>query len=158
MSVGIADNGARAVIEDRQRLMRICGQATEAELERAISQCSDVPEAEDVRIAEEGLVMIRGRIGGAGVPFNLGEATVTRAVVQLSGGPLGYAYLLGRVPGKARLAAIIDALGQSAQWRGRLEDTLVQPVTERHEAEKKKAREETEATRVNFFTLVRGED
>jgi alpha-D-ribose 1-methylphosphonate 5-triphosphate synthase subunit PhnG len=142
----------------RQRLMRICTQATVAELERALADCGGIPAAEDVRPAEEGLIMIRGRIGGTGAAFNLGEATVTRAVIRLSDGTLGYSYLLGRAPEKARLAAMVDALGQDESWRERLDAALVAPVSERRMAEQRHRRAETEATRVNFFTLVRGED
>ncbi len=138
--------------------MRICAEATEAELERAFADCGGVPDAEDVRAPEAGLVMLRGRIGGDGGPFNVGEATVTRAVVRLPDGALGYSYLLGRSARRARLAAIVDALGQDAGWRERLDAVLVAPVTARREAELAERREQAAATRVNFFTLVRGED
>jgi len=141
----------------RQGLMRICAQAREAELEQALDALGPLPEAEEVRAPEQGLVMLRGRIGGDGAPFNAGEATVTRATVRV-GETLGYAYLLGRCEQKARLAAIVDALGQDARWRGRLEDALVAPVMARRAAEQQAAAAETASTRVNFFTLVRGED
>ncbi|WP_245297177.1 MULTISPECIES: phosphonate C-P lyase system protein PhnG [Rhodomicrobium] len=149
---------ADARLRQRQVLMRICAEATEAELERAFADCGGVPDAEDVRAPEAGLVMLRGRIGGDGGPFNVGEATVTRAVVRLPDGALGYSYLLGRSARRARLAAIVDALGQDAGWRERLDAVLVAPVTARREAELAERREQAAATRVNFFTLVRGED
>ncbi len=144
-------------IAARQILMRICAQASEAELERALDALGPLPQAEDIRAPEQGLVMLRGRIGGDGAPFNLGEATVTRATVRV-GETLGYGYLLGRCPEKARLAAIVDALGQDQRWRGRLEDALVAPVRARREAEERAQAAEIASTRVNFFTLVRGED
>lgn len=144
-------------IAARQALMRVCAQASEAELEKALEALGPLLEVEDVRAPERGLVMLRGRIGGDGAPFNLGEATVTRASVRI-GELLGHAYLLGRCEHKARLAAIVDALGQDAQWRGRLEDALVGPVTSRRAGEQQTEAAETAATRVNFFTLVRGED
>ncbi len=144
-------------IAARQALMRICAQASEAELEQALEAVGPLPDAEDIRAPEQGLVMLRGRIGGDGAPFNVGEATVTRATVRV-GDALGYAYLLGRCEQKARLAAIVDALGQDAQWRARLEDALVAPVAARRAAERQAEAAETAKTRVNFFTLVRGED
>ena len=49
-----------------------------------------VPRYEELRTAETGLVMLRGRIGGDGAPFNLGEATVTRAAVRLASGEVGF--------------------------------------------------------------------
>jgi alpha-D-ribose 1-methylphosphonate 5-triphosphate synthase subunit PhnG len=142
----------------RQALMRVCTYATESELEAALAGFAGAAHAEDLRAAEEGLVMLRGRIGGDGQRFNVGEATVTRAAVRLDDGMLGYAYLLGRCPRKARLAAIVDALGQREDARAALDAVLVAPVTARREAAARERREETAATRVNFFTLVRGED
>jgi alpha-D-ribose 1-methylphosphonate 5-triphosphate synthase subunit PhnG len=142
----------------RQALMRICAEATEAELEQALAACGSIFAAEDVRAPETGLVMLRGRIGGDGAPFNVGEATVTRAVVRLTDGTLGYSYCLGRSERRARLAAIVDALGQDPRHKERLDEVLVALVRARCDASRQAAREETAATRVNFFTLVRGED
>jgi alpha-D-ribose 1-methylphosphonate 5-triphosphate synthase subunit PhnG len=156
-SQGGADLDATG-IAGRQALMRICAEATEAELERALAAFGGLFAAEDVRAPEIGLVMLRGRMGGDGAPFNVGEATVTRAVVRLTDGVLGYAYLLGRCERRARLAAIVDALGQDAGCRAELDAALVAPVSARRDAEIKRQREEAAATRVNFFTLVRGED
>ena len=147
-----------APTNDRQALMRICAEATAEELRRALDECGGVPEAEDVRPPEAGLVMLRGRIGGDGAPFNVGEATVTRAVVRLASGTIGYSYLMGRSAERARLAAIVDALGQDDAWRAKLDEVLVTPVSARREAELALQRERAAATRVNFFTLVRGED
>ena len=145
-------------IAARQILMRICASATQAELADAIAAFDPLPEVQVVRPPETGLVMMRGRMGGDGGPFNLGEATVTRAVVRLSTGSVGFSYLLGRSSERARLAAIVDALGQEPESRAILEKKLVAPVSERLATERNAQREETAATRVNFFTLVRGED
>jgi alpha-D-ribose 1-methylphosphonate 5-triphosphate synthase subunit PhnG len=142
----------------RQELMDICARATEAELAAAVDALDPPPEAIDVRPAEIGLVMLRGRIGGNGAPFNVGEATVTRAVVRLSTGETGFSYLLGRSKRCARLAAILEAAGQRPAYRQSLVQHLIRPVAERVESERRLSREETAATRVEFFTLVRGED
>lgn len=147
-----------ALLEDRQALMHICAEATEAELERALVACEGAFAAEDVRSPEIGLIMLRGRVGGDGAPFNVGEATVTRAVMKLADGTVGYSYLLGRSARRARFAAIVDALGRNEASRTRIEEVLVVPVRSRLAAELRKQREEAAATRVNFFTLVRGED
>ena len=55
-----------------------------------------VPAHENLREPENGIVMVRGRIGGDGAAFNLGEATVSRAAVRLSTGEVGFGYVLGR--------------------------------------------------------------
>ena len=102
--------------------------------------------------------MLRGRAGGDGAPFNLGEATVTRAVVELPGGERGYAHILGRDAERARLAAIFDALWQKAAQRRAVEERVLAPIAARLAAERAKASAEIAATRVDFFTLKRGED
>src|SRR5215471_5200584 len=96
---------------DRQKLMRICSQASVAELSAALARLAPLPPIEIVRQPGAGLIMLRGRMGGDGAPFNAGEATMTRAVVRLASGELGFSYLLGRSLERARLVAIVDALG-----------------------------------------------
>jgi alpha-D-ribose 1-methylphosphonate 5-triphosphate synthase subunit PhnG len=102
--------------------------------------------------------MVRGRIGGDGQPFNVGEATVTRAAVRLASGEVGFSYLLGRDRERARLAAICDALWQNEAKRAAVERHVLAPIRARAEAEGARQRAQTAATRVDFFTLVRGED
>jgi alpha-D-ribose 1-methylphosphonate 5-triphosphate synthase subunit PhnG len=139
--------------------MRACADASEEELETALAGLGALPAYTDLRPPQNGLVMLRGRMGGTGPAFNVGEAIVTRAAVQLASGTVGFSYLLGRSERRARLAALIDALGQDrAEHRERLETTLVQPIGARRDRERASAQAETAATKVNFFTLVRGED
>ena len=78
-----------------------------------------MPAHEDLREPENGLVMVRGRVGGDGAPFNLGEATVSRAAVRLSTGEVGFGYTLGRDRQKAKLIALCDAMVQSDEFAGR---------------------------------------
>jgi alpha-D-ribose 1-methylphosphonate 5-triphosphate synthase subunit PhnG len=158
MNIRSEPYGVYAETQARQDLMRICAAASEAELEEALAACDGMPQAEDIRPAEVGLVMLRGRMGGNGAAFNVGEATVTRAAVRLADGATGFSYLLGRHPRRARLAAIVDALGQDAVWREKLDTALVAPVNVRLAEAANTRAEETAATRVNFFTVVRGED
>ena len=142
----------------RLSLMRACSHASLEEMSKAIESVGIDVNIEDVRAPESGLVMLRGRIGGTGDAFNVGEVTVTRAVVRLGNGVLGYSYLLGRAKARARLAAILDGACQSEACALALENLFIGPVLARA-AEAQKARvEEAAATRVDFFTLVRGED
>ena len=115
-----------------------------------------VPAHDDLRLPENGLVMLRGRIGGDGAPFNLGEATVTRAAVRLASGETGFAYVLGRDPKKAKLIAVCDALIQSKDSK-QVVDAVVAPLEAAMQKRRQQVDAETAATRVNFFTLVRGE-
>lgn len=142
----------------RQSLMKACASATEGELAEIVARFDVGADAVDVRKPETGMVMIRGKMGGDGAAFNAGEATVTRAVIRLGCGTLGFSYLLGRSTERARLAAIIDALGQNEANVGRLKVEFLRPVMRRRIGERAERRAETAATRVNFFTMVRGED
>jgi len=127
-----------------------------AELQNGLAAIGAV-EMTELRPAETGLVMLRGRIGGDGAAFNLGEAPVTRAAVRLRSGERGFSYILGRDRDKARAAALCDALWQSERHRGAVEELILAPVRDRCDRDRARRREETAATRVDFFTLVRGD-
>jgi alpha-D-ribose 1-methylphosphonate 5-triphosphate synthase subunit PhnG len=116
-----------------------------------------LPVHEDLREPENGLVMVRGRVGGDGAPFNLGEATVSRAAVRLSTGEVGFGYTLGRDREKARLIALCDAMVQSAELAGAIETHVVAPLRAAMIDRRNRKAAETAATRVDFYTLVRGE-
>ena len=133
--------------------------AAPADMLQTVWQASALPtQAHPVRGPETGLVTVRGRIGGGGAPFNFGEATVTRATVRLDDGAVGHAYALGRDTGKVRLAAIADALWQDPARRDLVEDRILAPLRKAQAEADRHRREETAATRVDFFTMVRGED
>ena len=102
------------------------------------------------------LTLLRGRTGGGGAPFNLGEATVSRASVRIDSGEVGHGYCLGRDGEKARLIAVLDALFQREPER--VERDVLAPLRALAETSDGKRRAETAATRVDFFTMVRGED
>ncbi|WMT78086.1 phosphonate C-P lyase system protein PhnG [Bradyrhizobium sp. Ash2021] len=116
-----------------------------------------LPAHENLREPENGLVMVRGRIGGDGAPFNLGEATVSRAAVRLSTGEVGFGYTLGRDRQKARMIALCDAMLQSDQFAGAVESGVIAPLRAAMVANRNRYAAETAATRVDFYTLVRGE-
>ena len=116
-----------------------------------------LPAHEDLREPENGLVMVRGRIGGDGAPFNLGEATVSRAAVRLSTGEVGFGYVLGRDRQKAQMIALCDAMVQSNEFADAVEANVVAPLRAAMISERNRKAAETAATRVDFYTLVRGE-
>jgi alpha-D-ribose 1-methylphosphonate 5-triphosphate synthase subunit PhnG len=102
--------------------------------------------------------MLRGRIGGGGSPFNLGEATVTRASVQTEAGAVGHFMTLGRDKEKARIGALIDALSQHPEHEAVIERAIIAPLRDRLKEADDHKRAEVAATKVEFFTMVRGED
>lgn len=142
----------------RQEAMAVLAHADADEMARLWSETGIGVDVEPVRGPETGLVTIRGRIGGGGAPFNLGEATVTRATVRLSTGEVGHAYALGRDAGKARLSAIIDAVLQRAEHAALVEAGVLEPLRRAQAEADQRRQAETAATKVDFFTMVRGED
>lgn len=141
----------------RKRAMGLLARASAAELQAGWQAIEPKPDVHAVRGPESGLVMVRGRIGGGGDPFNLGEATVSRATVRLGSGEIGHGQLLGNDRKKARLAAVFDALHQRPEHRRAVEQ-LIDAVQGRIDAEDRRQAEQTAATRVDFFTMVRGDN
>jgi alpha-D-ribose 1-methylphosphonate 5-triphosphate synthase subunit PhnG len=144
--------------EGRQRVAALLARASMEELMSVWSGLEQTPEAEKLRGPETGLVMVRGRIGGGGDAFNLGEATMTRATIRLASGTVGHAHALGTNKKKAWVSAIFDALWQEPATRDMIEANLLSPVEQRLQATANQKKQETAATRVNFFTMVRGDD
>jgi alpha-D-ribose 1-methylphosphonate 5-triphosphate synthase subunit PhnG len=145
-------------IARRRAAMAVLADATAAEIARGIEVLGGLPAHDTIRPPECGLVMVQGRIGGDGAPFNVGEATVSRAAVRLPSGETGIGYVLGRDREKAQLVAICDALVQSDRYREAVEAHVVAPIRARVAAASRRKAEQTAATKVDFFTLARGED
>ncbi|MDH4414497.1 MAG: phosphonate C-P lyase system protein PhnG [Rhizobium sp.] len=142
----------------RKRIVDLLARATLAELQDARSAFDPAPVYTVLRGPETGLVMVKGRIGGGGAAFNLGEATVSRASVRLSDGRIGHGYRLGTDRKAAELSAVLDAVAQDETARALLETRLLTPLETRLAAEAERLEAETAATKVDFFTMVRGED
>jgi alpha-D-ribose 1-methylphosphonate 5-triphosphate synthase subunit PhnG len=153
-----SNNAASQTASERKRVADLLARAERSELSAAWNALPQKPAAHPVRGPETGLVMVRGRIGGGGAPFNLGEVTVTRATVRLNSGSVGHAQALGTDREKARLAAIFDALWQEEATKDFVERALLLPITERIAAAERRKADETAATRVDFFTMVRGDN
>jgi len=151
-----SSNSAESVAARQQNMATLAAAAPEAVAEKFAALTP--PGYDLVRQPETGLVMVRGRMGGTGSPFNLGEVTVTRCVVRLDTGETGSAYSLGRNKEKALQSAVIDALWQRPDMRQRIEADVIAPLAQGQASAKATVREETEATKVNFFTMVRGDN
>lgn len=115
------------------------------------------PEFNWLRAPEVGGVMVRGRMGGTGAPFNVGEMTVTRCSLVLKDGTVGHGYVQGRSKPKAEAAALIDALMQTAA-ADRVQRDVLSPLADHVAGAKVKRAAKAAATKVEFFTMVRGED
>ena len=135
--------------------MAVLARADRAVLENYF-ETAGLPAHTVMKKPETGTVMVEGRAGGAGRRFNLGEATVTRCIVQV-GETLGYAYALGHDRRKALLAAVADAMLQN-DHAGDLQSVLIEPLATAQANGRTLASRKAAATKVDFFTLVRGDD
>ena len=151
----MTSNTGNPTIALRQRWMGVLARAGAAlEPYQALLRDTDY---QLIRAPEIGMSLVRGRMGGDGAAFNLGEMSVTRCVVRLADGRTGYSYLAGRDKQHAELAALADAHLQGPQQQHWL-DRLIEPLAAVQRAERAAKAAATATTRVEFFTLVRGED
>lgn len=148
----------QTVMQQRREAMAVLAAAPGQDLLGLWNAAALPDEAALLRGPETGLVTLRGRMGGGGAAFNFGEATVTRATVKLPSGVVGHAYALGREKEKVRVAAVIDALRQQPEFETAIEEKILAPLRRRQAEMDETRRTETAATRVDFFTMVRGED
>ncbi len=148
---------AESEMEARRKVaMTVLAHADAADIAERLGAI-DVPAHQALREAENGLVMVRGRIGGDGAAFNLGEATVSRAAVRLATGEVGFGYTLGRDFDKARMIALCDAMVQSRELAEAVEMKVLSPLRGSMQGRRRQRSAEAAATRVDFYTMVRGE-
>lgn len=133
------------------------GLLARAQPDRLAELAPDLPPHSLLRAPETGTVMVQGRQGGTGAPFNLGEVTVTRCSVSLGCGAVGHAWVQGRNKAHARRAAVLDALLQTDRATV-LTETVLAPLARDERARRAALTRKAGTTRVEFFTMVRGED
>jgi alpha-D-ribose 1-methylphosphonate 5-triphosphate synthase subunit PhnG len=133
--------------------MSVLARASAAELAALLDRHAVVPEYTKLRGPEAGLVMVRGRTGGGGAPFNLGEMTVTRCTVRTDTGQVGHAYVTGRDAQRAELAAVLDALLQDPQQAFVLHANVITPLAEAQQTQRTAVAEKAAATKVQFFAM-----
>ena len=137
---------------ERQRWMAVLARASAAGLAELIADGPALPDFVRLRGPEVGLVMMRGRAGGGGAPFNLGEMTVTRCTVR-AGTQTGHATVTGRDTALAELAARVDAALQDPELHEAFEARVIAPLAEAQAAARDAAARHAAATQVKFFTM-----
>lgn len=142
--------------EARKAWMSLLAKAPAGRAAELFAEARQAPSFNWLRQPEIGSVMVRGRAGGTGAPFNLGEMTITRCALKIATGEVGHAYIQGRRKADAEAAALIDALMQTDQADSVQAQVLTPLEAEMTEAKTKRARKAA-ATKVDFFTMVRGE-
>lgn len=138
----------------RRRWMGVLARASAAEIEQHVASLPAPPPHLRLRGPETGLVMVRGRAGGDGAAFNLGEMTVTRCAVRLPDGRVGHAYVAGRDARQAELAALLDALLLDEAARPAIEAAVIAPLEAAQAARRAEEAARAAATRVQFFTMT----
>lgn len=138
----------------RQHWMSVLAHSQPAELAARLNALNITADYEVIRTAETGLVQIQARMGGTGERFFAGDATLTRAAVRLADGTLGY----GRDKQHAERCALIDALMQQTRHFQNLSETLIAPLDADRMARIAARQAEVNASRVDFFTMVRGDN
>lgn len=141
----------------RQRWMGLLARADSAALADRWQGFAAKPDYSMLRAPEVGGVMLRGRAGGTGAPFNLGEMTVTRCSITLADGTVGHGYVQGRSKSTAEIAAQIDALMQTTSAEA-VQTQILTPLAEAETACRAARAAKAAATKVEFFTMARGED
>jgi alpha-D-ribose 1-methylphosphonate 5-triphosphate synthase subunit PhnG len=136
----------------RRRWMSVLARADTQELDTLL-RAADPPDYTVLRGPEGGLVMVRGRAGGGGAPFNLGEMTVTRCTVRTESGLVGHAYIAGRDARRAELAALADAMMQDADRSAALDARIITPLESRLKARRAERAAKADATSVQFFAM-----
>jgi len=140
----------------RSQWMSLLAQADPAELAAAMDAFAPPADTAWLRPAQTGLYMLRGRIGGTGPQFNFGEITVTRCSVQV-GLHIGHAWVRGSQTRHAELAALADALMQDPEQAMCLRRQVIEPLRRSLDARRDAASRKAAASKVEFFTVVRGE-
>ncbi|WP_090566784.1 phosphonate C-P lyase system protein PhnG [Belnapia rosea] len=138
----------------RRRWMGVLARADAASMAARLDDAPALPPHSRLRGPETGLVMARGRQGGDGAPFNLGEITVTRCSVRLADGTVGHAYVAGRDARQAELAAVLDAALQDPAARPALLAAVIEPLAAEQVARAARDAARAAATRVEFFTMA----
>lgn len=141
-------------IARRQRWMSVLARASAEAIAARLAGAPELPPSTLLRGPESGLVMLRGRAGGGGSPFNLGEMSVTRCTVRNGAGFVGHAYVQGRDQRQARLAAELDAALQDPARHDALEQAVIAPLAAAQQAARDEAAAKAAATRVQFFTMA----
>ena len=95
-------------------------------------------------------------MGVTGNKFNIGEVTITRCSLKLDCGTIGHSYVQGRSKKKAEISALCDALMQT-KLAEKINKKIIKPLEKIKIDKKNKILSKAEATKVDFFTLVRGE-
>ena len=140
----------------RKRWLSVLAKSSPGCLEALWAALPEHPDWTVVRQSEIGMVMVRGRVGGDGSRFNLGEMSMTRGAIRLADGTPGLGYVQGRSRRHAELVAVLDAMLQSPAYQAQVEAGVVAPIETELAGHRQMRSRKAANTKVEFFTMVRG--
>lgn len=169
-------------VKKRQQLLSVLSVSEFSVIQSYWEKLSITPRYSLLKSPEVGMTMVRAKTGGTGQPFNMGEMTVTRTVIRLDSDVdsevssmvnseansvgntinrqsniIGFGYTAGRNTQKSELIAVIDAYCQLPEYEALITENVIEPLQHIREQQQHDQAAQVNATKVNFFTMVRGE-
>jgi alpha-D-ribose 1-methylphosphonate 5-triphosphate synthase subunit PhnG len=152
----LADPVVESPRYERSQWLSVLAKASAHDVTLAWTALDERPGYQALRAPEIGLILVRGRMGGLGDAFNVGEMTLTRAAVRLDSGETGLAYVAGRDRRHAEIAAAVDAMMQSPVLRPWVEAPIIAHLDRLQQERRALGARKAAATKVDFFTMVTG--
>lgn len=141
----------------RQNWLSVLAHSEPTTLATLWSQQNLQPNYTLLRAPQTGLAQVQGRMGATGNAYNIGDVTLTRAVVKLASNEIGVGYIAGRNKDHCLRVALVDALLQHKDFFQVLYDNVIKPLRQQRQQATQQHEAATNQSKVDFFTLVRGE-
>lgn len=142
---------------NRETWIGLLGCADPADLESALKELNMGSDYALITGPETGMLMVQAKADGSNSRFNLGELTVSKCILEIKGKYIGTGWVMGSNHRHAELAALFDGLLQDPAHHDRLMETLMPRLEEKQRIKTKALIKEASDTKVEFFTLKRGE-
>lgn len=137
----------------RQAWLGILARSSTETLSACLAAAPPLPGYSLLRGPEIGMSMVRGRAGGGGTAFNLGEMTVARCSIRDESGRIGHGYAAGRDTKHVELIARLDAALQDTSLYPAYEQAVLIPLAGTEQVRREALAAKAAATDVQFLTL-----
>ncbi len=143
--------------KNRKEWIGLLGSADPMDLEAAKKELIKGMDITHVVKPETGMIMVQAKADGSNGRFNLGEVTVSRCVLEVKKKYMGTSWVMGSDLRHAELAALFDGMLQDPVTHDKLAATLIKQLRIKQTAKNERLAQDAADTRVEFFTLKRGE-
>jgi phosphonate C-P lyase system protein PhnG len=147
-------NATKTDIGTRPAWLGVLARSDHSSIRSHLSGVPTLPDFAHLRRPETGMAMVRGRIGGSGAAFNLGEITIARCSICDTTGRVGHGYAVGRDLAQVELIARLDAALQNPDLHACLIADVINPLAGLIAARRSSTEAQAQATEVEFFTLA----